>query len=251
MLTPSPNGARWPEPQPLANPGRFTHLHPAHRPHQLGAGTGLVSDGTQFATASGDGTARTWNVTLDATFTDVGDNLVAAAWSPDGKCVATAGGDTPEIWDLTSEHPTTPVIRCIGRISTLSWSPDCRYLVTGSSRTIRIWDIRAGCDLRASKTDAGDIRTIAWSPDGSLIATAGDDQTVRLWQFATRWWNGRPKIRIVSTLAGHTDWVFTVAWSPDGTRLATGGFDRTIRLWEPDTGAPIATLIGHPSPSSP
>jgi uncharacterized protein GlcG (DUF336 family) len=24
MLAPSPNGARWPEPQPLANPGRFT-----------------------------------------------------------------------------------------------------------------------------------------------------------------------------------------------------------------------------------
>jgi hypothetical protein len=24
MLTPSPSGARWPEPQPLANPGRFT-----------------------------------------------------------------------------------------------------------------------------------------------------------------------------------------------------------------------------------
>ncbi|HKR48958.1 MAG TPA: hypothetical protein VJT72_05130, partial [Pseudonocardiaceae bacterium] len=24
MLTPSPNGARWPEPQPLANPGRFS-----------------------------------------------------------------------------------------------------------------------------------------------------------------------------------------------------------------------------------
>jgi transposase len=23
MLTPSPNGARWPEPEPLANPGRF------------------------------------------------------------------------------------------------------------------------------------------------------------------------------------------------------------------------------------
>jgi DNA replication protein DnaC len=24
MLAPSPNGARWPEPQPLANPGRFS-----------------------------------------------------------------------------------------------------------------------------------------------------------------------------------------------------------------------------------
>ena len=28
MLTPSPNGARWPEPQPLANPGRFSGEDP-------------------------------------------------------------------------------------------------------------------------------------------------------------------------------------------------------------------------------
>ena len=28
MLTPSPNGARWPEPQPLANPGRFKPFAP-------------------------------------------------------------------------------------------------------------------------------------------------------------------------------------------------------------------------------
>src|SRR3954451_24781209 len=32
MLTPSPNGARWPEPQPLANPGRFMASH--SRPRQ-------------------------------------------------------------------------------------------------------------------------------------------------------------------------------------------------------------------------
>src|SRR5215211_4952695 len=31
MLTPSPNGARWPEPQPLANPGRFTQPSVRHR----------------------------------------------------------------------------------------------------------------------------------------------------------------------------------------------------------------------------
>jgi hypothetical protein len=31
MLTPSPNGARWPERQPLAIPGRFSLIHIAAR----------------------------------------------------------------------------------------------------------------------------------------------------------------------------------------------------------------------------
>src|SRR3954447_7613887 len=35
MLTPSPNGARWPEPQPLANPGRFRTPAEPGQPDQL------------------------------------------------------------------------------------------------------------------------------------------------------------------------------------------------------------------------
>lgn len=33
MMTPSPNGARWPEPQPLANPGRFSSSGSNTSPH--------------------------------------------------------------------------------------------------------------------------------------------------------------------------------------------------------------------------
>jgi len=64
------------------------------------------------------------------------------------------------------------------------------------------------------------VNAVAWSPDGTRLATAGDDQEVRLWD---------PTGHHHVNLIGHTDRVTAVAWSPDG-RLATAGGDRQMRL---------------------
>jgi WD domain, G-beta repeat len=63
---------------------------------------------------------------------------------------------------------------------------------------------------------------VAFSPDGSLLAIAGGDETVRLWQVASG--------AAVQTLSGHTRWVSAVAFSPNGSLLVTAGIDKTIRL---------------------
>ena len=57
------------------------------------------------------------------------------------------------------------------------------------------------------------VNSVALSPDGTRLASASDDNTIKLWDMATR--------EVIATLEGHTDYVVSVAFSPDGTTLAS------------------------------
>ncbi|MFF0779221.1 AAA family ATPase [Streptomyces sp. NPDC003720] len=89
----------------------------------------------------------------------------------------------------------------------------------------------------------GAVYLTSFSPDGDLLATAGYDRTVRLWNVADR---GRPK-PLGKPLTGHTSWVSSAVFSPDGHTLASAGDDGTIRLWDVTDPARPAPL-GEPLP---
>jgi hypothetical protein len=87
---------------------------------------------------------------------------------------------------------------------------------------------------------SGEVFSVAVAPDGKVIATAGWDGVVRLWDPAT----GKERRRLV----GHGFGVFSVAFSPDGQALASGGRDHTIRVWAVATGKELHRLVGHQGP---
>jgi WD domain, G-beta repeat len=87
------------------------------------------------------------------------------------------------------------------------------------------------------------VNAVAFSPDGKLLATAGDDGTVRLWNPST----GQPVGAPILASTGPGNYVHAVAFSPDGKLLASADGDGTVRLWNPST----RQRVGAPLPADP
>jgi WD40 repeat protein len=156
-----------------------------------------------------------------------------AAFSPDGKRLATASNDgtvrvwawTPAHFDSRQESKPTLHVHIGGYGNRVAFSPDSRRLVTGGEmQTVKVWDANTGELLETLRGHTGDVFSVAFSRDGRWLATAGEDTTVRIWD-ATSW-------RLLHTLRGHTGLVGTLAFSPDSQRLASGSRDHTLKIWE-------------------
>src|SRR5262245_43682935 len=109
-------------------------------------------------------------------------------------------------------------------------------LVAGTTSPLRSQELRERATLKGHD---GYVMSIAFMPDGKTLASAGRDNSVRLWDVGT----GEQR----AILKGHSETVCCLAFTPEGKTLASGSQDKTVRLWDVSKGKAVAVLEGHPA----
>ncbi|KAI1374417.1 Hira-domain-containing protein [Hypoxylon crocopeplum] len=184
--------------------------------------------------------------------------------SPDGKRLATAGGDghvrvwsTESIYSADDPSYTKPRQLChmshhLGTIHSVRFSPNGRYLASGADdKIICIYQLESGPpaiapfgtnepppveNWKTSRRLIGhdnDVQDLAWSYDGSILVSVGLDSKVVIWSGHT--------FEKLKVLGNHQSHVKGITFDPANKFFATASDDRSIKIFRFTPPAPNAT----------
>jgi len=196
----------------------------------------------------------------------------AAAWSPDGKKLASCSSDgTVKFWDALgaaknvrvevnsepklAQGTNFEVVRSGDRVIVQSIVDPANVVCAvvdedlrvkthgfraaiGHGRSVEIWDLEKG-QQEHQWAMSGNVFSLEWSPGGDRLAAGNRAGSVDVWDVES---GDR-----LHSLKGHAEYHFVgcLAWSDDGKQLATAGWDRRVIVWDAASGQRLLTLSGH------
>lgn len=150
------------------------------------------------------------------------NGTLAAAWSPAGATLATAGKDgRVRLWDATGRQ-TACLEATRGWVEHLAWHPDGSQLAASAGRTVHVWTA-AGDHLSDLTEHPSTVADLAWKPGTDTLAALVYGG-VMLWTVPRA---GAPSFRLFPSKGSP----LRMAWSPDGTMMAHGNQDATVHFW--------------------
>ncbi|MEZ6121148.1 MAG: serine/threonine-protein kinase [Pirellulaceae bacterium] len=184
------------------------------------------------------------------------ESVIVTGTSVDG-----SGRSVIRFWDAKTGKDVGRSISQTAPIGCLALSSDAsliavslteKMIATGAPTSafgashVFIYDVASGqqiATLKGHTSAVGDIKSLEFSHDGALLATAGYDRQVILWD--TKTWSP------TASLLGHTNQLNDLSFSRDGFRLASSADDGVVILWDIKTQREVAQFRGSHMEFSP
>jgi WD40 repeat protein len=149
----------------------------------------LSRDGKLLAVAPHDRTTvELWDVAAGGkrTLTGHAFSVVALAFSPDGKTLASGTGSwLPDgapgeikLWDVATGQERAMLGRSPDMIVALAFSADGKMLAS-ASKTVKLWEVASGKQRSEFKPESGYCWSVAFAQDGKTVATGAYWRTIR------------------------------------------------------------------------
>ena len=190
----------------------------------------IAKSGKFFLSGDEDGVVCVWDIRCREMVVQMkqhGSTVTGIAITEDDSVAVTSSKDkTFMSWDLHSHRRITCHTQRMGAINGVLLAKDQVQVVTvGNDRKLSFWDLREPQPLQVID-DAHDQPSscVGMSSDGSLVASGGNDNAVRLWDFNSGY--------LIAEGAKHCGGVTSVSFSADNRRVISSDSNGCLMLWD-------------------